>query len=509
MLTQTEVLRETVKKHGERVALTYFGREISYSQLDAISNGVAAQLSPYVERGDRVAVIAQNIPQFVILEYAVWKLGGVFVPLNPMFTPRELSYYFKDSDAKVIVSTCESLGKAKEAAEGRALLATSPHSFGSNQLERWKVEPCQEELYLKGRSKFSAEFLDPNDPAMLVYTSGTTGDPKGAVIRHKNVYASSWIYREWFNFTPEDRILGAAPLFHVTGLIFHVATAVLSGASLRLFYRFDPEVALSVVERERTTATMAAATAFIAMVPRVKGRDVSSMRLWSSGGMPVPLSLEREWKELTGSYIYVAWGLTETTSPATLWPYPYEGEIPYDPKTSVVSSGTPVYFTRVKLVDEEEVDGEKVAEIAVKGPQVVDEYWRKPEATSKTIKDGWLLTGDVAKLINGWVYIIDRKKDLINASGFKVYPREVEEVLYLHPAVAEVAVVGVPDQYRGETVKAFVKLRSGQGDERMRRELEQFCRERLAAYKVPRQIEFVDEVPKTASGKILRRALRS
>ncbi|BBD73239.1 AMP-dependent synthetase [Sulfodiicoccus acidiphilus] len=460
-----------------------------------------------------MAVITQNVPQFVVLEYAVWKLGGVLVPLNPMYTPRELEYYFRDSDAKVVVATCESLSKAREAAKGRVVVQTSPdtfHPLPDQVREKWKVESCEEGLYLKGRSTFHVEVQDPEDVALLVYTSGTTGDPKGAVIKHKNLYASSWIYREWFKFTPQDKVLGAAPLFHVTGLVFHVATSVLSGASLRLFYRFDPDLALSTVEEEKTTATMAAATAFIAMVPKLRGRDLKSMRLWSSGGMAVPLSLEKQWREGTGSWIYVAWGLTETTSPATLWPYPYEGDVPLDPKTNVVSSGIPVYYTWVKLVDSELVDGEEVGEIAVKGPQVVDGYWNKPEANAKTFRDGWLLTGDVAKLINGWVYIIDRKKDLINASGFKVYPREVEEVIYLHPAVEEVAVVGVPDPYRGETVKAFVKLKDGySGNESLKRELELFCRERLAAYKVPREVEFVDEVPKTASGKILRRAFRA
>jgi long-chain acyl-CoA synthetase len=295
--------------------------------------------------------------------------------------------------------------------------------------------------------------------------------------------------------------------------VFHIATAILTGASICCCYRFEPELALNTVEREKTTLTMAAATVYTAFLNScdVSEFDLSSMRLWSSGGMAVSKALEKDWRKATGHWIYVAWGLTETTSPATLWPYPYKGEdLPLDNETMIVSSGIPVFNTELKLIDDKGKTAQGTGEICVRGKQVIDEYWKNPKATSETIVDGWLLTGDVAKIVGGWVYIIDRKKDVINASGFKVWPREVEEVLYEHPNIAEAAVIGVPDPYRGETVKAFIKLkRSVSVGPELRKNIEEFCRRKLASYKLPKLMEFVDEVPKTASGKILRRAFKS
>jgi len=257
---------------------------------------------------------------------------------------------------------------------------------------------------------------------------------------------------------------------------------------------------------------MLAATAYISLLnnPLIHNTDMSSMRLWSSGGMPVARKLEESWKELTNSWIYVAWGLTETTSPATLWPYPYDGPLPLDKETGIVSSGIPVYDTSVKIESEDgmELPEGDAGEIAVKGPQVIPGYLNKPEETKKTFREGWLYTGDIAKIKGGWVYIIDRKKDLINSSGFKIWPREVEEVLYLHPCVSEAAVVGVQDSYRGEAVKAFIKLKDECKGAIGEKEIEMHCRRFLAPYKVPRHVEFLEEIPKTQSGKVLKRVLR-
>jgi long-chain acyl-CoA synthetase len=249
------------------------------------------------------------------------------------------------------------------------------------------------------------------------------------------------------------------------------------------------------VEEGKTTVTMAVATAYRAMLSSYDGQDLSSMRLWSSGGMPMPLAWEREWKGLTGSWIYMAWGLTETTSPATLWPYPFTGELPVDSETGVVSSGVPVYNTEVMINQE--------GEVLVRGEQVVRGYWRSGE-----FQGGWLPTGDLGKILDGWVFILDRKKDVINTSGFKVMPREVEEVLLSHPGVLEAAVVGEPDPYRGEAVIAYVKPKDESLSSVLPEELTTYCRNRLAPYKVPRQIRIVKEIPKTPSGKIMRRALR-
>ena len=517
MKTQVEVFEDSARKWPGRTALEYFGRSVTYGEMVGIVDAMAARLSPAVGRGDVVALSLQNVPQFVLLEYAVWKLGGTVLPLNPMYTPREIAYYLRDAKAKAAVALCETLENVESACRevgGVAVFRTSAESFAKvpeANAAAWGIKGCDDDLAAVRGGPPPAETVGPDDVALLVYTSGTTGDPKGAVIRHRNVYASSTVYRDWFRFTPEDRALAIAPFFHVTGLVFHIATPILCGSSVCMTYRFDPELAVGTAERCATTVTMAASTAYLAMLNVPGLARLTGMRLWSSGGMAVPRSLEERWREVTGRWIYVAWGLTETTSPATLWPYPYDGGLPLDRETGVVSAGLPVYGTRVKLVDQDDPAREsaEVGEIAVKGPQVVDGYLNREEATARTIVDGWLLTGDVARLVDGQVYIIDRKKDLINASGYKVWPREVEEVIYGHPAVSEAVVVGVPDPYRGETIKAYVKLRAGYPPtDETRASIVSHARKGLAAFKVPRAVEFTDDVKKTASGKIMRRAFR-
>jgi long-chain acyl-CoA synthetase len=476
----------------DEIAIDYFGTKISYRELYSMVKSVSSQLE--IKKGDVVILSMQNIPQFIITEYAIWKKGGIVLPVNPSYSERELEYLVKDSGAKLMIASCES-----NVPKGIKVIRTNPNTFHeipSELREKWKISDCEEELDFKSLSSPEEVKVNPDDLALLVYTSGTTGVPKGVPITHSNIFASSVIYREWFKFTDKDKVLGIAPFFHITGQIFHITTAILSGSQIVTSFRFDPVIALSDVEEKKTTVTMAVATAYRAMLNAYSSEDLSSMRLWSSGGMAMPRALELEWRNKVGQWIYMAWGLTETTSPATLWPYPYIGELPVDPEYNIVSSGVPVYNTEIMLAE----DGE----LLVRGPQVVKGYWKMPP-----FKDGWLPTGDIGKIINGWVYIIDRKKDIINASGFKVMPREVEEVIYMHPAVDEVAVVGLPDEYRGETVAAFVKVKEGyEENEKLKEEIISLCRRNLAPYKVPKIINFVKEIPKTPSGKIMRRAFR-
>jgi long-chain acyl-CoA synthetase len=517
--TQVDAVRRAAERYPGDVALSYFGRSLTYIELDRISDEVALQFSRHVTSGDVVALCTQNIPQFPIVELAAWKLGCTVLPLNPSYTSREITYNLKDSGAKLVVSQSDAVPAAREAIKGLGrriiLYSTNPGTLSRVPPElaaKWGFVDGDEELHLTtdGEKRLIPK---KEERALLVYTSGTTGEPKGAVITNSNLNHAASVYKKWFRFTPRDRVLGFAPFFHVTGLVFHLAAVFLSRASVVMGGRFDAGLVLRTVEDCRTTVTMMAATAYLSLLnePFFPRSDLSSMRLWSSGGMPVPRRLEEDWKQRTGHWIYVAWGLTETTSPATLWPYPFSGELPVDTKSGVVSSGIPVYDTHVKVLDEggRRVAEGEVGEIAVKGPQVIRQYLNKPEATSNSIRDGWLLTGDVAFVREGWVYIVDRKKDMINSSGFKVWPREVEEVLYAHPAIEEAVVVGVPDPYRGESVKAFVKLKSGHSpDGRTRDDILTKCRKELAPYKVPRQLEFVDGIPKTLTGKLLRRAFR-
>jgi long-chain acyl-CoA synthetase len=286
-----------------------------------------------------------------------------------------------------------------------------------------------------------------------------------------------------------------------------MGTMLLTGASLVLSCRFDAEAALELIERHGVTFTTGAITAFIAMMNAGSERDTSTLRTIVSGGAPIPPATVEAFEKRFGVYIHNIYGLTETTSPSHC--VPIGTRAPVDPASGALSVGVPVYGTVVRVVDEQgdDLPAGEVGELVTSGPQVVPGYWGKPEESERAIPVGRLHTGDVGFMdADGWFFVVDRKKDQINAAGFKVWPREVEDVLYEHPAVREAAVVGVPDDYRGETVKAFVSLRSGESADAD--DLIAFCRERMAAYKYPRLVEFVDELPKTASGKVLRRVLR-
>jgi long-chain acyl-CoA synthetase len=351
--------------------------------------------------------------------------------------------------------------------------------------------------------------FDPGDTAFLTYTSGTTGPPKGAMNTHANVVFNSQTYRHWCELDGDAVILGVAPLFHITGLIGHVTLSLLLGAPLVLFHRFEPSAAIDIIRAERPTFTVGSITVFIALMnaPNAEKDALATLtRIWS-GGAPIPPSTVKAFQQAFGQYIHNIYGLTETTSPSH--GVPRGAEAPVDEASGALSVGVPVYNTVVRIVGEDGADlppGE-VGEIVTSGPQIVSGYWGKPEETEKAIPGGALHTGDVGYMdADGWFYIVDRKKDQINAGGYKVWPREVEDVLYEHEAVREAAVVGVPDEYRGETVKAFVSLRPGRTADEA--ELIAFCRARMAAYKYPRQVEFLDEIPKTVTGKLLRRELR-
>jgi long-chain acyl-CoA synthetase len=304
-----------------------------------------------------------------------------------------------------------------------------------------------------------------------------------------------------------------APLFHVTGQVANLASAAYAGIPLILLYRFDPGLALEYIERWKATMTLGAITVFISLMnlPDIKKEAFSSMTKVYTGGAPVPVAVVESFEKNVGIYIHNAYGLTETNSPSHFTPL--GSRAPTDPETGALSIGIPVCNCISKIMDletgERELPPGEIGEIVVKGPMVVPGYWNKPGETAHAIRDGWLYTGDVGKMDEkGWFYLIDRKKDLINVSGFKVWPRDVEDVLYQHPAVREAAVIGVPDPYRGETVKAFVAVKEGEQGNVTSEKLIEFCRKRMAAYKYPRILEIVAEIPKTTTGKFLRRTLR-
>ncbi|MBV9203816.1 MAG: AMP-binding protein [Actinobacteria bacterium] len=514
----------TLERNPGGDAIRYFDGRITFRELNRLTDAFAAALvDAGFARGDRVALYLQNVPQFVIAQLGTWKAGGIAVSINPMNRERELELLLKDSGARVLVSL-EGLYRdvAAKVVPGtgvQTVITTSELEYQTRDdprvfsgIERIACDGTVDLAGLLARfdgRAAPAVTLGPEDVAFLTYTSGTTGPPKGAMTTHRNVVFNAQTYRDWIGIGPHDVVLGVAPLFHITGLIGHIAISLLSGAPLVLMYRLDPALTIETVRAERATFTVGSITVFIALmnVPDADREALTSLTKIYSGGAPIPPSTVKAFQSAFGHYIHNIYGLTETTSPSH--GVPLGAEAPVDEASGALSVGVPVYNTVVRIVGDDGADlppGE-IGELVTTGPQVVAGYWNKPEESAAALPGGSLHTGDVGYMDDqGWFYIVDRKKDQINAGGYKVWPREVEDVLYEHEAVREAAVVGVADPYRGETVKAFVSLRPGRSVTEA--ELIAFAKERMAAYKYPRQIEFLDEIPKTVTGKLLRRELR-
>jgi len=519
-----DMFKASVARSPDAPLIHYLDGTVTVAEVDAMSDALAVGLLENgVKVGDRVAVYLQNVPQFLIGMVAIWKAGAIMVSINPMYREREVTGLLNDSGA-IAVICLESLygdiiGKIREDTPVRLAITTSELEFQHTVNARLFSEVRRErhdgtldfvELIDAHRGKQPPPVqLDLDSVAFLTYTSGTTGPSKGAMNTHRNVIFTAQAYRNWIKLTSSDVVLGVAPLFHITGLIGHMALSLLTPMPLVLGYRFDAATVLELIEKYRVTFTIGSITVFVALMnePSIKDRDVSSMKKVYTGGQPVPPSVVDEFERQTGAYIHVAYGLTESTSPSHF--VPLDRRSPVDEGSGALAVGVPIFNTMASVLDEQghEVAPGEVGEICLAGPQMVPGYWQKPEETAHAFHDGWFHTGDVGVMDSaGWFYVVDRKKDMINASGFKVWPREVEDVLYMHAAVREAAVVGVADAYRGETVKAFVSLKPGQAVSEG--ELQQFCRSRMASYKYPRSIEFLDELPKTVTGKILRRELR-
>jgi long-chain acyl-CoA synthetase len=524
--TALDMFRSAVGRRPDLPLLRYFGRDLTATDVDRVTDALAAGLmADGFQQGDRLAVYLQNVPQFLLAMVATWKAGGIMVSINPMNKARELEYLLRDSGAGVLVCLDSLYAEtAKGVIEGgttavRSVITTNELDYVGD--EKPDLLGSSSKTHAAGTTDF-VELADAHrgeqpehrpltadDVAFLTYTSGTTGPPKGAMNTHRNVVFNSQAYRDWMSLTADDVDLAVAPLFHITGLIAALTVSLLVPMPIVLGYRFDPRTVLDLVERYRPTFTVGAITVFIALMndPTCEGRDLSSLTKVYSGGAPIaPTVVERFQREI-GPYIHNIYGLTETTSPSHA--VPMQKTAPVDPTSGALSVGVPIFNTVVQVVDEDgkDVAAGEIGEFVTTGPQIVAGYWNQPAETEHAIPGGSLHTGDVGFMdADGWYYVVDRKKDMINAAGYKVWPREVEDVLYQHPAVSEAAVIGVPDEYRGETVKAFVSFRPGESA--TEQELIAFCKERMAAYKYPRSIELVDALPKTVTGKILRRELR-
>ncbi|RTG95236.1 long-chain-fatty-acid--CoA ligase [Thermus scotoductus] len=518
----TDLLRENARRYPHKEALEFLGRSLSYrnlwQQVEAFAKGLQeAGLKP----GDRVAIMLPNSPQFVIAFYGTLLAGGVAVNINPMYTPRELGHQLRDSGARVLVILDLLLPRYQEVkaeAPVEVLVRTGIQDY--LPFPKNLLYPLM--LKRKGQAPRSLEgtpwraFLKPGNPqpvpldlddlALLQYTGGTTGVAKGAMLTHRNLSSNALQVRSWIpDFQEgEEVVLGAIPFFHVYGMTVAMNLALLGAAKLVLLPRPEIKPIVEAIEKHRVTLFPGVPTLYVAFnnFPGIEKRNLRSIRACISGSAPLPLEVADRFERLTGAKLVEGYGLTEA-SPVTHC-NPLHGV------RKLGSVGLPFPGVEAKVVDEEgqEVPIGEVGELVVKGPNIMKGYWNRPEETQKALQDGWLFTGDMAKMDeDGYFYIVDRKKDMIIAGGYNIYPREVEEILYQHEAVQEAAVVGVPDPYRGETVAAFIVLKEAYRGKVTEKDIETFCRQNLAAYKVPRIIEFRDSLPKTSVGKILKREL--
>ncbi|MGW7692354.1 class I adenylate-forming enzyme family protein [Streptomyces asiaticus] len=515
--------RDAVRTAPDHPALAYFDGRLTYREADELSDGIAGHLAERGFRpGDRVAIMLQNTPHFVLALLGAWKAGGTVVPVNPMYKGAELAHILGDAEVSALVCSRHGwedyIRETAAASPVRIALTADARDLQTRDDERvLRDQPIPvpgdtEDLLAVARAGArppSVPAPGPDDIALISYTSGTSGTPKGATNTHGNISYNADRQHLLHELPTGSTLFALAPLFHITGMVCQLCACMSGAGTLALAYRFETGVVLDAFAEHRPLYTVGPSTAFMALMahPRATRDHFSSFRIISSGGAPLPPALVERFQSGFGPYLHNGYGLTECTAPCASVPPGVRA--PVDPVSGTLAVGVPGADTVVRIADDEGRDvpfGEQ-GEIVVRGPMVVPGYWRRPEATAAALPDGELRTGDIGFMDEGgWLYVVDRKKDMINASGFKVWPREVEDVLYTHPAVREAAVVGKPDAYRGETVKAYVSLRSGA--EVTPDELSAYCAERLAAYKYPREVEILPELPKTTSGKILRRELR-
>jgi len=493
----SERLRSNAQHDPNRLAYDYLGEQVTYQELDDSVNRFAYQLAAKgIGKGDVVALLLGNNPYFVIAYYGVIRTGAIVVPINPTFTSRELSYILTTSSCKLIIahSALQPVlnGLRGQLAELQSIIYAEPIE---NELN---MELMMEEV----DESISLPELDEEDVAVILFTSGTTGNPKGAMLTHRNLYSNAVACCDLFEMTRDDRIIAVLPLFHVFCMTVCMNAPITCGSSMVIMPKFSPVDVVNTIRDTRATLFAGVPTMYnyIMQLPNASASDFSSIRFAASGGAPMPVSLLENFSERFQVQIQEGYGLSEA-SPVTLF-NPIRG------KRKPGSVGLDIPSVINKVVDSEgiEVPRGEIGELIVKGPNVMKGYLGMPEETSLTIKDDWLYTGDLATMDEeGYIYIVDRKKDLILVGGYNVYPREVEEVLYQHPAIIEAAVIGVPDEQLGEAVKAYiVRKDSGLMDE----EIRAFLQDKLVKYKVPKYIEYIVELPKNSSGKILRKSLR-
>ncbi|MFD3257027.1 long-chain fatty acid--CoA ligase [Paenibacillus lentus] len=522
-------LVDSAANYPENIAIEFMGAKINYrTLLDSCYRFANALLKLGIRKGERVAVMLPNCPQAVIAYYGTLLMGGVVVMTNPLYMPRELEHQLKDADTRIII-TLDVLAERVKKSMGENwedlnyILVASIKDylpFPKNVLYpikakkdgmHVKITYNQRVLSLKEQLKeassepYDADVDGERDLALIQYTGGTTGFAKGVMLTHANLVANTLQTQLWFyrGRIAQEKYLAALPFFHVFGMTVLLNKAVHTAGTLILMPRFEVEQILKAIDRQKPTVFPGAPTMYVAIInhPEVRKYNLSSIDVCISGAAPLPLEVQTRFEALTGGKLIEGYGLTEA-SPVT-----HANNIWEKRKSGSIGIPFPDTEARIVIPDTlEDVEPGEVGELAVRGPQVMKGYWKRPEDTYKTLKEGWLLTGDLGRMDeDGFFYILDRRKDLIIAGGYNIYPREVEEVLFEHPDVAEAIVAGVFDPYRGETVKAYVVLRSGAAPDED--SLKQWCKEKLAAYKVPKIYEFRESLPKTLAGKVLRRKL--
>jgi long-chain acyl-CoA synthetase len=512
-----QILQVASGAYREKPAVAFMGAFIDFGEAKKLVDLLATALQKLgVVKGDRVGIMLPNCPQYLLGFFAVVRLGAIVVNVNPIYTPREVEMVAKDSGMRAII----------------ALDLLAPNIFGIRantaiehvivtSLLDYSATPDKAPPTPEGALSFKSLIggvdevdlprveIDPaEDVAVLQYTGGTTGVPKGAMLTHRNLYTNtlqSWAWAGPLTRQGDERYLMVIPYFHIYGQTVGLLLGAWNGAMQIPIPKFDPNLLIEAIKQYKPTFFPGAPTLYISMLnhPEIKSCGLENVRRFNSGSAPLPLEVIERFEKMSGAMLYEGYGLTEA-SPTT-------HSTPTLAKRKIGSIGLPFPSTDCKIVDLE--TGERVVpvgeagELCVRGPQVMKGYWNRPEETAIALRDGWLYTGDVARMDeDGFFYIVQRKKDMIIVSGFNVYPNEVEDVLFTHPAVLEAAVIGVPDQYRGEAVKAFITLRPGANA--TADEVIEFCRANLAKYKVPSLIEFMPSLPKSAVGKVLRRELR-
>jgi long-chain acyl-CoA synthetase len=489
------ILSNATTLFPDKTALIFEGRQITYGELDRAVNRLASAMKAHgISPGDRVALYLPNIPEFAICYYATLKLGAIAVSVNPMLKTYELTYVLNDSGALLLFTVGELLENLPrdESDRPKQIVVCEGDSQAYSPLDRWMA---------KGAADFAMADLDPQTPASILYTSGTTGFPKGATLSHGNIVSNAWTTVHHAGFTPQDRMPLFLPLFHVFGQNFVMNGTFGACATVILYRRFVPDLVLDSIARDRVTMFFAVPTIYIALLNMDLSKfDLSSIRYEFSAASTMPREISSRWTERFARPVFEGYGLTEC-SPFACYNHDFRHKFG--------SVGTPVENFEIRIFDEadHEVAPGQWGEICIRGPGVMQGYWNREEETAQALRSGWLHSGDTGYVDDeGYVFIVDRVKDMINVAGFKIWPAEIEQFLYTHPAVGEIAVYGVPHAEKGETVRAAIVLKhreSVTGED-----IVTFCRENLAGYKVPEAVDIVDQLPKSATGKILKRVLR-